>query len=170
MTTSARASALASLRQILDVPADDAPTQDAQPRRTSSQRASGREAMPLSPAMAHRLIRRGVPSRSLEPLGRYFGLGKGALAEALDLDRVTAQRKVARDEPLPTHAAESMLRLLELDRLAQETFASADEAAEWLRRAHPMLDGQTPLACAKSAFGAQRAKDILVALKYGGAV
>jgi putative toxin-antitoxin system antitoxin component (TIGR02293 family) len=126
--------------------------------------------VPMSPGMAHKLVRRGIPSRSLAPLAEYLGLGKGAMAEYLDLDRATVQRKVAKDEPLPTHAAESMLRLLELDRLAEETLASPEEAAAWLSRAHPMLDGETPLECAKSAFGAQRVKDILVALKYGGVV
>ena len=36
--------------------------------------------------------------------------------------------------------------------------------------AHPMLDGESPLECAKSGFGAQRVKDILVAIRYGGVV
>ena len=61
---------------------------------------------------------------------------------------------------LPTHAAESMLRLLELDGLAEEVFETPDEAAAWLRRPHPMLDGESPLECAKSGFGADSAEDL----------
>jgi uncharacterized protein (DUF2384 family) len=33
-----------------------------------------------------------------------------------------------------------------------------------------MLEGDAPLAAAKTSFGAQRVKDSLVAIKYGGAV
>jgi uncharacterized protein (DUF2384 family) len=32
-----------------------------------------------------------------------------------------------------------------------------------------MLDGETPLAVAMNSFGAQRVKDMLLAIKYGGA-
>ena len=31
-----------------------------------------------------------------------------------------------------------------------------------------MLDGETPLRAAKTSFGAQRVKEILNAIKYGG--
>ena len=124
----------------------------------------------LSSGQAYTIVKLGVPSRSLTPLSQYLGLGKGAVAGYLDLDRATATRKEARDEMLPTYAAESMLRLLELDALAKETFETPKEAAGWMRQPHPMLDGESPLECAKSGFGAQRVKDILVAIKYGGVV
>ena len=81
-----------------------------------------------------------------------------------------AARKVAKDDVLPTYAAESMLRVLELDAMARDTFETDEEAAAWLRQPHPMLDGETPLDCAKSGFGAERVKDILNAVKYGGVV
>jgi putative toxin-antitoxin system antitoxin component (TIGR02293 family) len=63
-----------------------------------------------------------------------------------------------------------MLRLLELDAMARDTFETHEEAAAWLRQPHPMLDGEKPLDCAKSGFGAERVKDILNAVKYGGVV
>ena len=124
----------------------------------------------FSSGQAYAIVKKGVPSRTLAPLGQYLGLGKGAIAAYLDLDRATATRKVAKDEMLPTHAAESLLRILELDSLAEDTFETPEEAGAWLRRPHPMLDGESPIECAKSAFGAQRVKDILVATKYGGVV
>lgn len=124
----------------------------------------------LSSGQAYIIVKHGIPSRSLTPLSEYLGIGKGAVASYLALDRATATRKAAKDEMLPMYAAESMLRLLELDSLAKETFETADEAAGWMRKAHPMLDGESPLECAKSGFGAQRVKDILVAIKYGGVV
>jgi putative toxin-antitoxin system antitoxin component (TIGR02293 family) len=144
-----------------------------------SGRAGGAEAMTreasvipsrLSAGQAYTLIKAGVPSRTLTPLGEYLGLGKGVLAGYLDLDRATGARRPAKDEMLPAYAAENMLRLLELDSLAKETFETAAEAAGWMRQSHPMLGGESPLGCAKSGFGTQRVKDILVAIRYGGVV
>lgn len=119
---------------------------------------------------AHCIVRQGIPSRSLVALGEYLGIGKGALAELVDLDRATAFRKVAVEKPLPMHAAESVLRLLELNQLAEDTFETPEEAAAWLRRGHPMLGGESPLDWARTAYGAERVKEILIAVKYGGAV
>jgi len=65
----------------------------------------------------------------------------------------------------------SLRRLkIELESLAKETFDTADEAARWLRHSHPMLGGVTPLECAKSSDGAERVKDVLLAIKYGNVV
>ena len=128
------------------------------------------ETMHLSAGQAYAIVKRGVPSAVLAPLNAFLDLGKGAAADYLDLGRAAATRKVARNEPLPTHAADSLLRLLELDGIAREAFESPEEAAGWLRRAHPMLDGESPLSCAKSGFGTQRVKEILAAIKYGGVV
>lgn len=124
----------------------------------------------LSAKQAYVIVKLGIPSRSLEPLSDHLGIGKGAAAGVLGMDRATANRKVAKDDVLPTYAAESMLRLLELDAMARDTFETDEEAAAWLRQPHPMLDGETPLDCAKSSFGAERVKDILNAIKYGGVV
>lgn len=124
----------------------------------------------LSAKQAHVIVKLGIPSRSLQPLSDHLGIGKGAAAGVLGMDRATANRKVAKDDVLPTYAAESMLRLLELDAMARDTFETDEEAAAWLRQPHPMLDGETPLDCAKSGFGAERVKDILNAVKYGGVV
>ena len=119
---------------------------------------------------AHCILRQGVPSSSLPALSEYMGIGKGALADLVDMDRATAFRKVASDKPLPIHAAESVLRLLELNQMAEDTFESPEEAAAWLRRGHPMLGGESPLDWSRTAYGAERVKEILVAVKYGGAV
>lgn len=119
---------------------------------------------------AHCLVRHGVTSRALPALSEYMGIGKGELADLVDLDRATAFRKVASDKPLPMHAAESVLRLLELNQLAEDTFESPEDASAWLRRGHPMLGGEPPLEWAKTAYGTERVKEILIAVKYGGAV
>jgi len=124
----------------------------------------------ITNGLAYQIVKRGISSRALGPLSEFLGLGKGVVAEYLDLDRGTANRRASKDQPLPTHAAESVLRLLELDQMAADTFETETESSGWLRKPHPMLDGETPLECAKSSYGAQRVKDILLAIKYGGVV
>lgn len=128
------------------------------------------QCMPFSSAMGYAIVKRGVPGRSLLPLGVYLGLDQGAVANCLGLDRATAHRRLTQGEPLPIHAAECMLRLLELTHLAQDTFESPEAAFTWLRRGHPMLGNETPLEWAKSAYGSERVKEILSALKFGTAV
>jgi len=122
----------------------------------------------ITNGLAYQIVKRGISSRALGPLSEFLGLGKGVVAEYLDLDRGTANRRASKDQPLPIHAAESVLRLLELDQMAADTFETEAESCDWLRKPHPMLDGETPLECAKSSYGAQRVKDILLAIKYGG--
>lgn len=126
--------------------------------------------MALNNSSAYRIVKNGISSKAIGPLSDYLGVGKGQVVDYLDLDRTTVNRRAAKDQLLPIHSAEGVLRLLELDQMASDTFESEDEAAAWLRRPHPMLDGESPLEAAKTSFGAQRAKDILVAVKYGGVV
>lgn len=124
----------------------------------------------LSSAGACKLLKRGISSQTIGPLGDYLGLGKGEVAAYLDLDRGTANRRAAKGQLLPVHSAESVLRLLELGQMAADTFETEDEASAWLRRPHPMLEGDSPLAAAKTSFGAQRVKDLLIAVRWGGVV
>jgi putative toxin-antitoxin system antitoxin component (TIGR02293 family) len=139
-------------------------------RRALKGLAQGGKGIRLDNASAYQLIKRGISSKAVAPLGEVLGLGKGAIAVYLDLDRGTASRRAAKDQLLPTHAAEAVVRFLELDQMACDTFESDAEASRWLRQAHPMLDGETPLQAARTGYGAHRVKDILLAIKYGGVV
>lgn len=120
--------------------------------------------------LAYKILKVGITSKALDPVGDFLGLSKSLIANYLELDRGTVNRLAAKDQLLPTHAAENVLRLLELEGIAAETFSTEVEASAWLNRPHPMLDGETPLAAAKTSFGAQLVKDILLAIKYGGVV
>jgi putative toxin-antitoxin system antitoxin component (TIGR02293 family) len=124
----------------------------------------------LNSSSAYRIVKNGISSKAIGPLSDYLGVGKGQVVDYLDLDRTTVSRRAAKDQLLPMHSAEGVLRLLELDQMASDTFETEEDAANWLRRPHPMLDGDSPLEATKTSFGAQRAKDILVAVKYGGVV
>ena len=124
----------------------------------------------LNSSSAWRIVKNGISSKAIGPLSDYLGVGKGQVVDYLDLDRTTVNRRAAKDQLLPMHSDEGVLRLQELDAMASDTFESEEDAANWLRRPHAMLDGESPLEATKTSYGAQRAKDILVAVKYGGAV
>ncbi len=118
---------------------------------------------------AHKRIKLGVPSEAIDPLAVFLGIGKGEIADLLDLDRSTALRLSRDQKLLPLHAAERVFRLLDLKEMVSDVFEGED-GQNWLKKPHPMLEGETPLQAAKTSFGAQRVKDILNAIKYGGVV
>lgn len=87
------------------------------------------------------------------PVGREFG--------SPDFDRLMEEDFQVRTSVVDPAS-------LELQCLAEITFGSFEAASEWLHRRHPMLEGETPNDWAKSACGAERVKEILVALRCGG--
>jgi putative toxin-antitoxin system antitoxin component (TIGR02293 family) len=122
------------------------------------------------PIKGHRVIKQGISSQVLGSVSEYLGLGKGALAEFMDLDRGTASRLSSKGQDLPSHAAETLLRLLEIHDMAADIFATEEGASTWLRTLHPMLDNERPLDAAKTSYGAQAVKNLLMSTKYGGSV
>lgn len=66
--------------------------------------------------------------------------------------------------------AEVLECLAAIEEMAKTTFETEDDARVWLERPHPLLDGESPLEAAKTTTGAQHVKQILIAIKYGGAV
>lgn len=121
------------------------------------------------PAKGHQLIRKGLSSRVIEPVSQYLGLGKGVLAQYMDLDRGTATRLSAKGQDLPPHAAETLLRLVEIHDMAADVFATEAGASTWLRTPHPLLDNEVPLDAIKTSYGGQLVKNLLMSTKYGGA-
>jgi len=70
---------------------------------------------------------------------------------------------------LPAHAAETLLRLVEVHDMAADVFATEEGASAWLRTPHPLLDNEVPLDAVKTSYGAQLIKNLLMSTKYGGA-
>jgi putative toxin-antitoxin system antitoxin component (TIGR02293 family) len=119
--------------------------------------------------LAHAIVRDGIPGRVLEPLAQLLEIGPTQLAPLIGVDRTTARRYVRDDQLLPRHSAETVLRLAELEAMALDVFASEPAAHDWLKKEHAML-GESPIDAATSSYGAQRVREILAAIKYGGVV
>ncbi|WP_366119460.1 MbcA/ParS/Xre antitoxin family protein [Aquabacterium sp.] len=59
----------------------------------------------------------------------------------------------------------------ELQSLAAEVFTGPETATQWLSRPHELFGGLSPREVARASDeGAERVRDMLVAIKYGGAV
>ena len=130
----------------------------------------GKDRRSFSTAQALQILKRGVSSRVINPLAAYFSMAKGELIDILELDRTTVLRWASKDQPLPRHSAETILRVLELKDVAVDVLESEEESLAWMRKAHPLLDGQSPLEAASTSYGSRVVKEILLAIKYGGVV
>ncbi|MDO9006072.1 MAG: DUF2384 domain-containing protein [Aquabacterium sp.] len=122
------------------------------------------------PIKGHHVIKRGVSSHVIALVSQYLGLSRGALADLMGLDRGTATRLSSEGKNLPPHAADSLLRLLEIHDMAADVFDTPAGTATWLRTPHPLLENERPLDAAKTSYGAQAVKNVLMSAKYGGAV
>ncbi len=54
--------------------------------------------------------------------------------------------------------------------LMRDAFETPKDAEKWWRAPHPMLAGRSPAATARSQRGAERVRDILIAVRFGGVV
>jgi putative toxin-antitoxin system antitoxin component (TIGR02293 family) len=123
----------------------------------------------ISNDVAHGILREGITGQVLVYLGDLLELGPTQLAPVIGVDRTTARRYAQNDQMLPRHSAETVLRLAGLEALALDVFASEQAAHEWLKKEHPIL-GESPIEAASSSYGAQRVREILTGIKYGGVV
>lgn len=71
---------------------------------------------------------------------------------------------------MPKYERKNQQLLEEMERMAADTFQTKAEAAQWLHTPHPMLEGKMPLQVAETPPGAERVRQILVAIKYGFSV
>lgn len=124
----------------------------------------------LDSQTAARILRIGVAAGCLAEVSDGVGLGKAELAQIVGIDRTTATRLASNKKALPLHAAEGLLRVIELEAIARDTFGSQNAALGWLNKKHPMLDEETPFQASKTSYGTKQVKDLLVAIKYGGVV
>lgn len=116
------------------------------------------------------LLEGGMPARMVPEISEMLGVGLTELAKLMEIDRSTVARLRSDNRSVPTHCAETVLRLIEIQQIATDAFGSLEEASKWLNEPHPLFDLKTPLLEAKSSFGAQHVKDMLIAIKYGGVV
>jgi putative toxin-antitoxin system antitoxin component (TIGR02293 family) len=132
--------------------------------------ASASFGLQLAPDLAEYLVGAGLDPDVLGDFAALSGLDPKEVLDFAGIDRTTVSRRKASGSPLPHEAAVKALQAIELMALAAEVFGAPREAAAWLTRPHPLLDGETPLRRARTPWGLSKVRAMLVALRYGGAV
>ena len=123
----------------------------------------------FSDSAAEAVVNNGLKAPVLSELAAAAGLDVRHLYEFAGIDRTTVARRAARNDVLPHEASVKAMQFAELVSVAIDVFGALPEAAAWLTRLHPALQGQTPLQRARTPWGLRRVHAVLGALKYGGA-
>lgn len=123
----------------------------------------------MAPSVAEHLVADGLDPGYLNHLAAASGLEPRDLLEFAGIDRTTVSRRQASGAALPPDSAIKALQATDLVTRATEVFGSPAVASAWLSKAHPLLDGQTPLQRARTPWGMEKVLSMLVALRFGSA-
>lgn len=112
-------------------------------------------------------VKTGIPYSSFERLQRQLDLSANELANLVQIStRTLARRKKARR--FQANESERLLRFSRLNSLAIGLFNDdTDAAKEWLKTPSRALDGEIPLAYAKSEIGAREVERLIGRLEHG---
>jgi putative toxin-antitoxin system antitoxin component (TIGR02293 family) len=127
-------------------------------------------AITMSNDAARAITQTGVPLEALQAIQVALQLPVLEAYELVRLDRSQASRLRSEGRALNEFQSARALRAMALTALAVEVFGTSEAAAQWLKRPHPLLNGETPLLFAVSEFGAAEIRNMLVAIRYGGVV
>lgn len=118
-----------------------------------------------SNADLQRVVAEGLPVRALDETALYV-TGSRRAAAALR-DRLVPRATRARRTRLRLTESERVERLARVMALAEQVWEGCDEAREFLRQPHPVLDGKSPLEMTETELGARRVESLLMKLEYG---
>jgi putative toxin-antitoxin system antitoxin component (TIGR02293 family) len=118
-----------------------------------------------TPADLDRVVREGLPYRSLTRVARRFPERQRAAILQIVAPRQTLQRR-EQEGRLKPEESERLERIARLSTLAQEVWGSEAQAQRFLTTPHRLLGGRTPLDLAATDLGARRVEDLLWGLEY----
>ncbi|SEB08673.1 antitoxin Xre/MbcA/ParS toxin-binding domain-containing protein [Variovorax sp. YR216] len=135
----------------------------------SDDKGAGHAALLFDRGQAAELASHPVQARVIDEWFAASGLERRKdLQIALNLTPSMLSRKGSGDKDLDASVTERMLRHSDLLVRAAEVFG--EDGPAWMTKPHPVLDGKTPLEFASNEFGAERVREILNAIEYGGVV
>lgn len=112
------------------------------------------------------VIRRGIPSSSVDSMARTMRLTQAELATALGIpDRTLARRK--RQGALSSEESAKIVRLARVVARAAEVFEGLDPSLDWLKSPNATLSGATPLSLFDTDIGAETVLDTLGRIEHG---
>ena len=124
-------------------------------------RARPREGMDWIP-----LVRKGLPSASVDAIVRITRIPRIELARALDIpERTLARRK--RQGTLSSEESSKFVRLARVVERADLVFEDRENALNWLQSPNASLGGVTPLSLLDTEIGADSVMDTLGRIEHG---
>lgn len=114
-----------------------------------------------------KMIRDGLPFRSLTPAAKALGLSEEHVLVALGVPKRTAARRKGNRERLSAAESERLLRLTRAITAATETLGAAHKAAHWLQSPVRALGGETPLSLLDTDIGLEQVLTILGRIDHG---
>lgn len=112
------------------------------------------------------LVRRGLPSASVDAVVRLTRITQSELARALSIpERTLARRK--REGALSPEESAKFVRLARVVERAETVFEDTEAALAWLQSANAALGGVTPLSLLDTDIGADGVLDTLGRIEHG---
>lgn len=106
----------------------------------------------LAPSVINRLI--------------SLGLHKMEIDETI-IPLRTLQHRRSRREKLTIEESDRVVRVIRVLSLTESIYGGREHAFSWLRRAHPRLDGRTPLSLLNTDTGSRIVEELLVQVDEG---
>lgn len=112
------------------------------------------------------LVRRGLPSASVDSIVRLTRITQTELAQALAIpERTLARRK--REGALSAEESAKFVRFARVVERAVEVFEAGDPALAWLKTENAALGGVTPLSLLDTDIGADSVLETLGRIEHG---
>jgi putative toxin-antitoxin system antitoxin component (TIGR02293 family) len=112
-----------------------------------------------------RVVRAGLPKRSLQLVARHV-VEPGESANEL-VYSVVPSATFKRRSKLSLEESQRTERLARVIALTETLWDHQDHARAFLNRAHPLLDGETPLNAARTELGARRVEQLVHEIEHG---
>jgi putative toxin-antitoxin system antitoxin component (TIGR02293 family) len=114
-----------------------------------------------------RLVRKGLPARSVTALAEKLHLGNTVLSRKLGIPQRTLTRRRSQASPLTPAESDRMVRAARVYANAVEMIGDEEKAIEWLSTPNRALGGERPLDQLDTDVGARVVEDILGRIAYG---
>lgn len=109
-----------------------------------------------------------IPSRIVVEASEALDIPQGRVIDALGLREATFYRWLQSGQPIAPEKNELIVRLAEFTELAARAFGAEAKGKRWLSESNVALSGATPLSLLESSYGAERVRQALSVIEYGG--
>src|SRR5438552_17140667 len=111
-------------------------------------------------------IRAGLSFRAVQNLQKALDLPMERIASVLGMSRATLHRRKIQGK-IDREESEKLVRYRSLLKKAEDVFADAPSAREWLTHKQPGLGNAVPLDFARTEIGAREVENLLGRIEYG---